>query len=183
MPQPTEMALISRRYREAFGAMPRPSFTAYRLMNRGESACAALGYRRARGQRLFLECYLDRPVEQHVSEVLGRSIARSGIVEIGNFAAENAVAMIELWGAVANDLASGGEVAVATLTAPLRGMFGRIGVPIHALAPARPDALAGRAADWGSYYDADPIVCCGLIAPGQQAIARFLARRRRSAAA
>ena len=178
-----ELALISRRYREAFGAVLRPSFQDYRSAEREDRASAALGYRWANAGLLFLECYLDQPIETLVGAVLDRTVQRRQIVEIGNFAADNAIAMVELWGAVANDLAGDGEVAVATLTAPMRKMFRRLGVPIHELASARPDSATINAADWGCYYDADPIVCCGLIAPGQEAIARFLARRGRSAAA
>lgn len=77
---------------------------------------------------------------------------RDSIVEIGNFAADNALAMISLWGSVSNDLAADNEVAVATLPLPLRRMFKRIGIPFQVLA----DAHAGRApigaSDWGDYY-------------------------------
>ncbi|MEY4720848.1 MAG: hypothetical protein RIQ46_573 [Pseudomonadota bacterium] len=173
--------LITRKYREVFGASARLAFAEW--LQAGREMGAALGYRRAGADPLFLEAYLDRPVEQLAGEALGRPIRREAIVEIGNFAADNAIAMVELWGRAANDLGSGGEVAVATLTAPLRRMFARIGLPITPLAAADPDRLEGAAAEWGSYYATDPMVCMGVIADGQAAIAAFLARRNRKAAA
>src|SRR3546814_3987285 len=92
-------ALISRRYRESFGAWMAPGFPEYFTAGQG----AALGYRRADCGPLFLETYLDKPVEQHVADIIGRRVERSEIVEIGNFASDNAMAMIKLWRDAAND--------------------------------------------------------------------------------
>ncbi|WP_240197828.1 thermostable hemolysin [Novosphingobium sp. P6W] len=44
------------------------------------------------------------------------------------------------------------------------------------LGPARAEQADEHAA-WGRYYESDPQVCAGFIAQGQDAIARFLARR------
>ena len=116
-------------------------------------------------------------------EQLDGAVPRKDIIEDGNFAAETAIAMIELWGAAANDLAGRSAIAVATLTAPLRRIFTRIGVPIVEIAPARPEALGAAAAEWGRYYETDPRVCAGIIREGQAAISAFLARRNRREAA
>jgi hypothetical protein len=182
MPDRPERQLIAQCYQAKFGAVPDPSFSEFMRQSRGQST-AVLGYRRATHGPLFLEAYLDLPIEACVSSVLGRSIPRERIVELGNLAASNAIAMLELWGAAANDLGDSSEVAVATLTAPLRKMFARIGLAIHEIAPAHAEKL-GEAADcWGDYYAADPKVCVGAIAQGQRAIARFLARRGQGRAA
>lgn len=180
MPSSLHSDLICRKYREVFGASVQPAFTNWQQKGSADKASAALGYRRAGPDPLFLEAYLDDTIEDLVSARLGRRVERGAIVEIGNFASDNALAMIELWGAAANDLGGQSEVAVATLTAPLRRMFARIGVPVVRIAPARPERLAGDAAAWGSYYRHDPWVCVGVIAEGQAAINAFLARRRRS---
>lgn len=178
-----ELSLIGERYRDVFGANITPSFGEYLGMREGGKASAALGYRRAGDEALFLEAYLEVPVEHVVSETLQRPVARNQIVEIGNFAADQVMAMVELWGAAANDLGAQCEVAVATLTAPLRRMFARIGVPIHIMASARPNDRGADIAAWGRYYESDPMVCCGSIIDGQAAIARFLSRRKRKVAA
>jgi len=170
-------SVMGRKYREVFGAVPPPSFSDYVAAGREPDRLAALGYRRASEGTVFLEGYLDRPVELAVGAALGRSVARSAIVEIGNFAADNALVMLELWGTVANDLAASSEVAVATLTAPLRRIFERVGVPFVPLGPARAERLGAAAGDWGSYYRQDPQICAGMIVEGQAAIARWRARR------
>ncbi|MBS1240207.1 MAG: hypothetical protein H6R45_913 [Proteobacteria bacterium] len=183
MPEATDTSLIRRKYQDAFGACIAPSFGSY--ISRGPEGRpgAMLGYRRADEGGLFLEAYLDLPIEQHVGEAFGRSVARDQIVEIGNFAADNALAMIDLWGAAANDLATGTEIAVATLTAQLRRVFARIGIPVVELAPANALKLGAACAPWGRYYESDPRVCAGVIVDGQSAIAAFLGRRLSRAAA
>ncbi|MCJ2178292.1 thermostable hemolysin [Novosphingobium album (ex Hu et al. 2023)] len=176
-----EFHLVRRRFMEAHGASVRPAFGHYSQIERAELTRAALGFRRADGEPLFLERYLDAPIEQVVSGALGKSMARESIIEIGNLAADDAFAMVELWGSAANDLGTDCEVAVATLTAPLRAMFARIGVPLVVLAPAAAER-ADEPEAWGRYYASDPQVCAGIISQGQQAIGAFLARRRRVAA-
>jgi len=173
----TVQALIKPKYREVLGARLSPSFETFMHVGSRAANGAALGYQRAGSEPLFLERYLDCPIEAAVTAALGREVERSAIVEIGNFAAVDAMAMVALWGAAANDLGERSEVAVATLTAPLRGMFARIGVPLHPLAAARPERMGSGAQDWGRYYELDPQVCAGVIAEGQAAITVFLARR------
>jgi len=172
--------LIRRRYNEAHGANPGLGYRCTLHVGREDEARAALGYRRADDTPLFLEAYLDLPVEQLLGATFGRPVARQDVIEIGNLASEDAFAMVALWGQAANDLGAMGEIAVATLTAPLRRMFARMGVPLKVLAPALATRVADSAA-WGRYYDTDPRVCAGVIAEGQAAIARFLARRERAA--
>ncbi len=181
MSECSDAGLVQRRFLEIHGARIVPSFASYRHVGLAEAPRAALGYRRAATGPLFLERYLDAPVEHLVSVALDRPTGRNGIIEIGNLAADDAFAMIELWGNVANDLGAEHEVAVATLTAPLRAMFGRIGVPLALLGPAS-IARSDDPAAWGRYYRNDPWVCAGVIAEGQSAISAFLARRRRHAA-
>nr|WP_166179857.1 thermostable hemolysin [Altererythrobacter segetis] len=172
---------IDETFRRAYGTDKAAGYGDYAIACRHGAVRAALGYRRAGTQPLFLEAYLDEPIESIVSAKLGRPITRDAIVEIGNLAADNAWQMISLWGEAANDLGSSSEVVVATLTAPLRRMFARIGIPVHELAPADPARLDAAAGEWGSYYRTDPRVCAGSIVDGQRAIAAFLARRGRAA--
>jgi hypothetical protein len=173
-------AFIDEAFRHRYGAKGAGGYGHHLAIGDCQQKGAALGYRRAGQQRLFLEQYLDEPVETAVSAALGRSVAREQIIEIGNLAASNAWSMIALWGEAANDLGGSCEVVVATLTASLRRMFGRVGVPIVEVAAADPSRLGVAAADWGAYYDTDPRVCAGPIADGHRAIAAFMARRRRA---
>ena len=173
--------LVSRRYLHVHGAQVRATYTETLAVSREGFTRAVLGYRRADAEDLFLERYLDVPIELCLSQALGRPVPRGSVIEIGNLAADDAFAMVALWASAANDLAGACEIAVATLTAPLRRMFTRMGVPLYVLAPATLDR-AGDAGEWGRYYASNPVVCAGLIAPGQEAIGAYLASRRGIAA-
>lgn len=165
--------LLERRYREVFSARVVPAFDTYLHRASENDRQALIGYRRADAGTLFLETYLDEPIEAAVSRACGRACSREQIVELGNFAADSAPLMLELWGGAANDLGGTSDIAVATLTAPLRRIFARIGVEITVLAPARAERLGEQADQWGSYYAQDPQVCSGDIAAGQAAIAAW----------
>lgn len=169
--------LVARRYDSVHGASPQSGFVEMLHILKGDMARAVLGYRRAREEALFLEAYLDAPVEQCLTRALGRPVARDSVIELGSLAAVDGFAMVSLWATAANDLGDDCEIAVATLTAPLRRMFARMGVPLYRLAPASIDRVADPER-WGRYYDSDPIVCAGFIAEGQRAIASYLAPRR-----
>lgn len=181
MAQTSPVELVRRRFQETHGAQVNPAYGQILHVSRNGAAQAALGYRRAGSEALFLERYLDCPIEDCLSAALGRPIRRDSVIEIGNLAADDAFAMVSLWGSAANDLGAACEVAVATLTAPLRSMFARMSVPLHVLARATAERVHEPAA-WGRYYDSDPRVCAGAITEAQRAIASFLARRRRAAA-
>lgn len=174
--------LVRETYAKAFGASIDPA--AQQFLSEARPATgplAVLGYTRAGADPLFLERYLDAPVERLVGAAFGCAVPREQIVELGNLAACNGWAAVKLWSRAANDLGAEMEFAVATLTAPLRAMFQRIGLPVTVLAPARPGPA--ERARWGSYYQSDPQVCAGRIAAGQDAIARFFSNRRTGVAA
>jgi len=175
-------AFIERKFWRAYEARDVSEFGDYLAVHRRDAISAALGYRRAGAEPLFLERYLDEPIECAVSAAFGRAIARAGIVEIGNLASDNAWSMIALWGAAANDLGWASEVAVATLTRPLRQMFRRMGVPVKEVAAARPERLNPAADNWGSYFRTDPWICAGWIEDGQRAMSAFLSKRERNVA-
>jgi hypothetical protein len=173
------LRLIRERYESVHGADPELSYDHLIVLGRAERVGATCGYRRASAGFLFLEHYLDRPIEQAVADVYGRAISRADIVEIGNLAAGTAPAMVALWAKAANDLSDETEIAVAVLTAPLRRMFARLGIALAEIAPASAQRLGPMAARWGRYYALDPIVCAGRIADGQEKLARFASREPR----
>jgi hypothetical protein len=169
--------VIGRRYRQTFGTIPPLVYREYLATGRIPDSLAALGFRRASDGELFLERYLDDPIERVATAALNCDVDRSAIVEIGNFAADNAIVMLELWASAANDLAGSSELAVATLTAPLRRIFARIGIPVSVLGAARAAADSPDAHRWGSYYEQDPQVCAGWITAGQEALAGWRGSR------
>jgi hypothetical protein len=131
---------------------------------------AAAGYAAAGAQQLFLEQYLDRPIEQALGAAIGRPIARGSIVEVGNLAASSAGMARALIPQLARHLHRMGYRWVAfTATRALRNSFHRLGLKPLPIAAADRARLADRGASWGSYYDQDPVVMAGKISLGLRA--------------
>lgn len=125
---------------------------------------AAAGCRSARGEALFLEQYLDDPIEQVVGREFGRIVERGEIAEIGNLASVSPCASHKLFLALARHLRGiGGTIAVATATQQLRRSFRRLSFPVTALARADAARLSAASEDWGGYYQRDPQVLVGAI--------------------
>lgn len=144
----------------------------------GNKVVAAAGMRPALSNELFLEQYLDCPIEESVVSGVGKRIARGSIVEIGNFAARNAGAAICLMSAMAVSLdeCCFSHVAV-TATRKLRRTFTRLGLGFFEIAEARAGALPGNGSEWGSYYRQDPRVVFGPVAPAFSNLVDFLPLR------
>ena len=128
---------------------------------------AAAGYAAASVQALFLEQYLDGPIELTLAAALGRPVARAGIVEVGNLAAVSAGMARALIPLLARHLHRLGYRWVAfTATRALRNTFHRLGLRPLRLTRADPARLSDGGASWGTYYDHDPVVMAGKISLG-----------------
>jgi hypothetical protein len=144
---------------------------------------AALGYRRASEGRLFLETYLDEPIEKVLRQRIGLDVTRARVVEIGGLAANSSAALVGLWNSAVCELGDDTDIGVAVLIRPLRAMFRRLGIAVHELAPAHAERLGEQGKQWGSYYESDPVVCAGSLIEARRQFAGFLARRRSAAIA
>lgn len=139
-----------------------------RLTKANGKLIAAAGYRTASGNRLFLETYLDKPIEEVLSQRFGHIVSRDSIVEVGN---------------LADAYPGGGRAAITALTAYLSGMgyqwvvftgvkklrncFCRLGIETERIAIA--DTLRLKSDElrlWGRYYQAGPLVMVGNIMKG-----------------
>lgn len=121
---------------------------------------AAFGLRSAAEEPLFLEQYLDIPIEQLLTEQLGKLITRNEITCIGNLAVSNPRnAGVLIAHIIQHSLNIGIEWCVATAHHSLQnGLIkaGRDVYPVHIADKARlPEA---EQAIWGSYYDKLPQV-------------------------
>lgn len=135
---------------------------------------AVAGLREAVRERLFLEQYLELPVESAIASVTGTAPARAEIVEVGSLAAHSR------WDAMrAATLLPGLLLArdfrwiVFTATAAVQQILKGLGAPLAELARAESHRLSGGADCWGRYYATDPRVFAGhlpdsLIIPGFQ---------------
>lgn len=168
---------VRARFAQVHGASVEPDYPSWHNCIVGTHGHrAVLGCREAGTQTLFLETYCARPIEQLVSAALGRSVPRGDIVEIGCLASESPIALLGLWDATASALAGRSCIAVATLTATVRRLLGRIGVALTEIAVAKPEMVASPGM-WGRYYDDDPRVCAGSVSDGADRIATYIALR------
>lgn len=137
------------------------------------SIVAAAGYRPAVAGPLFLERYLEQPVEQLLDTTAGGVASRGGIVEVGHLASSRAGEGRRLIMLLGPHLAAQGfQWVVGTLTEELRHLFVRIGVAPQALGTADPAVLGDQASHWGSYYDHHPVVLAGHLRSALSRLAR-----------
>jgi hypothetical protein len=125
---------------------------------------AAAGFSAAAEGALFLEQYLDAPVEDVLHAATGESLRREEVVEVGNLAAAPGMGRLLIPAIGAYLHRHGYRWVVFTATRELRNAFRRLGLEPLALAPASAARLGAAAAQWGRYYDHDPQVMGGRIA-------------------
>jgi len=164
-------------YARAFGGVIREHYpTLMSVWDADGRLHAAAGFRLAARQPLFLEQYLDGPVEQAVGKAFDATPYRGDIAEIGNLASQSAGASMFLFFALAGYLhRQGCGFACATATRTLSRLFRQVGFETRKLADASADRLASGAADWGDYYDHGPTVLAGRILPALEPLQRRLA--------
>lgn len=134
---------------------------------------AAAGMRPASEGPLFLERYLDAPLEAAVSQVAGVALDRSCMVEVGNLVSLSAGSARIMIIAVTWLLGSRGLEWVAfTGAATLINSFRRLGLMPIVLAAADPERLQGQSNQWGTYYDQRPQVFAGSIGYGFDVLTR-----------
>lgn len=141
------------------------------LMSLGDEAGqlqAVLGFRHADHNPLFLEHYLEQPVEQVLAERLKAPVDRSRLVEVGNLAVSTAGGGRMLITALTAYLSTtGSEWALFTIGSVLYNAFTRLGLELIEIGEARLDALPVEEQKyWGSYYDQKPRVMAGNVAHG-----------------
>ncbi|GLK47646.1 hypothetical protein GCM10017620_06190 [Brevundimonas intermedia] len=156
---------IEAAYAKAYGGQIQAHFpTLMSVQDEAGVIYAAVGFRHAAEAPLYLEQYLDGPVEAVLGQAVGAVIARAQVVEIGSLASSGRGATVFLFAAMAHHLQTAGlRFAVATATDELRRIFYKAGLGALQLARADPERLADGGGSWGAYYQADPVVLAGSI--------------------
>jgi hypothetical protein len=136
----------------------------------------ALGLRQAKNNKLFLEQYLSWPVEQLLAAKINSSVARDGIVEVGNLAVSGAGGGRWLITALTAYLYASREKWVVFTAGPvLCNAFCRLGIDLIELGDADPTRLhPNELSAWGSYYDQKPKVMAGRVEPGYRKLQKQL---------
>lgn len=148
-------------FRRAYGANIRHFMpTLLSLHDQDERVLAVCGLRRAEYGSLFLENYLQDPVEAVLTTRIGATVTRDSIVEIGNLAVtELGLARSLLRVVIRHLLDTDAEWAVFTAIPALRNSLGKLNVQLEVLCDASLDQVpSAEQPDWGSYYDQQPQV-------------------------
>ncbi len=107
----------------------------------------------------FSEFYLDSPIEAALGRVCDAPVQRSQVIEVTSLASDRPGHSFLLLDYITQlGRADGRTWGVFTATDKLRRCLERTGLTIATLAAARAEAVPNRA-DWGRYYEADPMVC------------------------
>ena len=123
-----------------------------------------VGLRGAAPRPLYLEQYLEQPVESAIAAATGRSIRRERVVEVGNLAGANcrsAVRMVAMLPAYLLSLEY--RWIVFTATSTVRGILLGLGAPLVELGRADGTRVASGPDQWGRYYETDPRVFAGYL--------------------
>lgn len=161
-------ALSVIEYRRHFDCDLQNAYPAYFCLLRGGRLLGVCGFRGG-DSALFLEQYLDAPVQQLISASFDCDLQRDHLVELGGFAVRRGALALPFMSLVAPALlAVGYHYAVATATMPVRRCVSQLGVPFKRLAAAKQERLHGDDRHWGNYYQMRPAVIAGPISDAIQ---------------
>ena len=156
---------IAERFHIAYGAQVK-HFCRHLLGTRDAVGAwkAAVGFSPAADGALYLEHYLDRPVEAVLSEALGAPVPRRHIVEVGNLASTAKGCGCRFLPRLRRHLLEREyRWVVFTATRQVRSILEHCAFEARALAPAAPSRLPDGGAGWGTYYANDPNVMAGYL--------------------
>jgi hypothetical protein len=123
-----------------------------------------VGLRGAVPQPLYLEQYLEKPVEAAIAAATGHPVRREQVVEVGNLAGANCRAAMRMVALLPGYLLSRDyRWIVFTATSTVRGILEGFGAPLVELARADGARVAGSPDRWGRYYEKDPRVLAGYL--------------------
>jgi hypothetical protein len=129
--------------------------------------CGVAGIRNAADEPLFLENYLNVPIEAALAKCIGKPVDRKHVVEIGNLASISCRAAFHLVVMLPGLLVQRGNRWVAfTANDAVRGILARFDAPVVDLGSANAERVAALGDDWGRYYETQPRVMAGYLPDG-----------------
>ena len=164
-------------FRQAYAAQISTFYPHLIGITRPDNTFAAVaGIRSASQEALFAEYYLDTPIEAQITRHAGQTVGRTEIAEVGNLAPASAGQARWLIAALTAYLhATGYTWVVFTAVSTLFNAFTRMGLRPIELAAADVSRLdPALQDDWGSYYDAKPVVYAGEVSQGFHALNRVI---------
>ena len=167
---------IAAQFHDIYGARIRHFMPWLLSYGRGSTLQGALGIRPAGEEPLFLEQYLESPVETVLSDVAGAAVARGDIAEIGNLVATSRGGSRLLFLMLAELFAAADITwAIFTATPEVQHLLQKLTDNQKVLCVADGTRLGAALADWGSYYACRPaVVAINVKAERQKLLERPL---------
>lgn len=142
-------------------------------------ASGVIGIRGAGDEPLFLENYLDHPVETVIHLVSGEEVTRDAIVEVGQFVVDDRDIVTCFFRDLVPFLQSQGFAWICfTGTNRIRALLARIRFAGFPVTLASQERLVDPKDKWGSYYEHDPVVVVGKLSDPQGHWFRGIGERR-----
>ncbi|HEY8570457.1 thermostable hemolysin [Microbulbifer sp.] len=150
---------IAGQFQQVYGAQLRHYMPWLLSYGKGQRIHGVLGMRRAGSEPLFLEQYLDEPVESLLESRAGVPVNRTDIVEIGNLVATARGGSRLLFLMLAELFAAADLTwAIFTATPEVQHLLQKLTDDQLVLCRADGARLGAELADWGTYYNTRPAV-------------------------
>ncbi|RLB64174.1 MAG: hypothetical protein DRH08_10030 [Deltaproteobacteria bacterium] len=163
--RPALKTYIEQQFSNTYGATITEFLPLLSSMECNGNISAVAGIRPAQKTELFVERYLDAPIEVILSQLNQTSIDRSSIVEIGNLSATHRGATLLFFVVQIAMLHEAGiKWDVFAATHQVGTIMSKLNFISLELGPADPARLGDDASNWGSYYDTQPTILATNIA-------------------
>lgn len=154
---------IRRGFARHFGARIS-AFMPYLLNYEDAMVTGVLGFRPAAEEPLYLEAYLERPVEQLIGNLVRSPVSRADIVEVGQFVIDDPAGAAAMFNRLVPLLRDRGHAWIAfTATRSIRRLLEGAGLRGLVIATASEDCVRRAPDAWGSYYARQPQVVVGKL--------------------
>jgi hypothetical protein len=160
---------VRRRFERTHGAQVRSFMpTLLSIEDRRGERLGVIGLRCAAEGPLYLEQYLDLPIERAIAAgTVTPTPSRRDIIEIGNLACPTGRAGLLAISVLPAYLVARGHAWIAfTATRTVRRLLDELDAPIFELAEARESRVATAPDQWGSYYAQEPRVHAARLRDG-----------------
>ena len=156
---------IFDKYHQVHGASLNQFLPLLLQLTHSDTIVAAVGIKPGQFRPLFLEQYLDSPIEQQVSALTRKPFDRGVLAEVGNLAITTPGAAPSIFVVLASSLFKAGyQWSAFTVTHHLDKILRRLGFKPNYVQQADPGRLESDRTSWGNYYTHAPKVMLGNLA-------------------
>jgi len=163
---------VAKKFADAYGATITDFMPKLLSLSCQDKFSAVAGVRPAQNHPLFLERYLDHPIERLLGESCEDLVKRESIIEIGNLVATHrgsSQLLFILLTAILHQADYGW--VVFTAIPQVQKILNRLGIRTHVLAEAESTRLTlAEQQRWGKYYQSKPRVIAGNLADGMDSL-------------